>query len=216
MSFKQKLKRATLGCFGLLGILYGPTLAFGGTDFSINPAVYDANVLPFVEHSGLGEWDNYLTMDIPFPPVADLFRQLLIDGKRPLTNRGESHITVVTPVEFWNVLRPSGVSIEDINQIAVKANIQALPFEVVCLGRGQAVLDGKLESAFFIVVKSEALIEVRKEIQKLFLSRNGKPGEFDAEKFYPHVTVGYTNRDLHESDGIIKNQKSCVKNLVAH
>jgi hypothetical protein len=41
----------------------------------------------------------------------------------PIINRGEAHITVLTPPEF-TVLSLAGVTIDDINQIALDSKIQ--------------------------------------------------------------------------------------------
>jgi hypothetical protein len=47
-------------------------------------------------------------------------------------------------------------------------------------------------------------------LQNQFENSGGRPGDFDADKFYSHITVGFTDRDLHEADGVIKNMDSCV------
>lgn len=36
-------------------------------------------------------------------------------------------------------------------------------------------------------------------------------GKFRAERFFPNITVGFNKRDLHESDGVIKDKTTCFK-----
>jgi hypothetical protein len=190
------------------------TESHSGHRFHLDPKIFKGNSVNFIEYQGPGAFDNYLSMNLPFEPMADLFKQLLIKERRPLTNRGEAHITVITPVEFWNELKPFGVTMQEINQIALDAKIQNSAFQIVCLGRGEASVDGKLEQTFFVVIKSENLLAIRKRVQQLLMTKaNGQPTTFAADKFYSHITLGFTKRDLHESDGVIKNENSCVSSL---
>lgn len=147
-------------------------------------------------------------MEVNFPPVAELFKQLLIAKRVQMTNRGEAHITVITPVEFDNVLSAK-LTLEDIDAIAKKVRIQASEFKVVCLGKGSANVEGKSEDTYYIVVQSEDLLSIREAVQKKFEEKGGVKGAFKASQFYPHITLGFTRRDLHESDGIIKDERSC-------
>ena len=177
--------------------------------YQLNQKIMNGTSVEFIEHSGPGAFDNYLMMNLPFEPMADLFRQLLIVEKTQLTSRGEAHITVITPVEFWNVLRPKSITMDEINEMARQMEIQRSEFNVVCLGRGTALVEGKQETAYFVVVKSEKLLRIRKEVQKMFVARGGAESDFLPDRFYPHITLGFTKRDLHESDGVVKDVSSC-------
>ncbi len=192
----------------LLGLILSYS-ALAETKFTLSESIYRGENVPLLKHSGPGQWDNYLTMNLPFEPIAELFAQLLIDQRKQLSNRGEAHITVVTPVEYWNSLKPAGVSIEEIQKIAANKKIQQAQFDVVCLGQGEARLNEKTEQTFYVVVKSDDLMELRREIRSLFLAKGGNAVDFMAENFHPHITLGFTSRDLHESDGVIKNADSC-------
>lgn len=99
----------------------------------------------------------------------------------------------------------------EVNSVAEKMNLQASKFKVFCLGQGNAVLENKTESTFFLVVQSEDLIKIRSAIQKLFVKRGGSAKEFDPYHYYPHITLGFTKVDLHEHQGVIKSSKSCVR-----
>lgn len=148
-------------------------------------------------------------MNIKYTPVKEVYRQLLQRTHLNLKNRGEAHITVITPVEFDRVLSHK-LTIGEINQIALDYNIQESGFDIVCIGRGEAVVKGKIEKSYFIVIRSEDLIQIRMRVRDLFLERGGNPSLFNVENYFPHITLGFTKRDLHESDGVIKDHSSCL------
>ena len=181
--------------------------------FKLEKSLMDTRETRFVPHTGDGEWNNYLAMNLPFAPVADVFKQLLIKERIQLTSRAEAHLTIITPIEYWRTLKPAGVTIAEINELAAKAKIQSLGFTPICLGQGSALLEGTIEKTFYIVVKSSDAINMRKAIKKLFVSRGGDASLFLPESFYPHITIGFTKRDLHESDKVIKNKSTCIYEL---
>jgi 2'-5' RNA ligase len=126
---------------------------------------------------------------------------------RKLTNRGEAHITVVTPLEFDQVLKPF-LTIEEINKIAKDNSIQESSFDILCIGSGRKELDGVNEETFFFVVESPDLLKIRHKIQEAFEAAGGKKSLFNGNYFFPHITIGFTKRDLHISDQVIKDDRS--------
>jgi hypothetical protein len=184
----------------------------GVAEFKLSKSIFNNSTLPFISHQGSGPFDSYLTMEIQFEPVAELFRQLLVLKRMPLTSRGESHITVITPVEFNEVLKAK-LSMNEINVIAKKANVQSATFETVCVGKRSLEIDKKLEQTFYVIVRSNDLVKIRDEVQKLFIKKGGDAGLFKPKQFYPHITLGFTKRDLHESDGVTKDERSCFGDL---
>ncbi|MDD2717896.1 MAG: hypothetical protein PHW04_18565 [Candidatus Wallbacteria bacterium] len=182
------------------------------TGYTISRVIFETENLPFLENAGPGAFDSYLIMNLPFSPVKKLYLDLKESTGLPLKSRGEAHITIVTPIEYYEVLRKH-ISIIEINGIAKDLEIQTATFEVVCLGKGAMELSGKLESVFFIVLKSPALVKIRAAIQKKFIENGGSPGSFDPAHFYPHITVGFTLRDMHEADGVIKDESSFFETL---
>lgn len=195
------MKKASLILLGLL-------LCLNAFAFELSRGVFDNGRLSFIKHEGTGAFDSYLSMEINYAPVKALFEEIVKYERRPLKTRGEAHITVVTPVEYFEVLKKK-VSIQEINDIALKSQIQNSRFSVLCLGKGSL----KNEEAFFIVVKSEDLVGIRNKIQRLFEARGGRVGAFKAEHFFSHITIGFTSRDLHEADGVIKDERSCVADI---
>ncbi len=78
---------------------------------------------------------------------------------------------------------------------------------------GNAKLGGDIKSTVYLVVQSPDLVERRRSLRHKFESNGGRVGDFDADMFFPDITVGYTERDLHESDGVIKNTDSSVASV---
>jgi 2'-5' RNA ligase len=181
-------------------------------ELSLNKSVNDK--VDFIAHTKPGTYGSYLAMNIHFDPVKKLFHQLdkKLNGKlNKKQARTEAHITVITPVEYRPILEKH-IHIKEINEIARKNHIQDSKFEILCLGQGQS--KDKNKSTYYLVVKSKNLMKIRKEISNLYIKRGGVPSQFDPMLFYPHITVGYTHRDLHlESDGVKKDEKSCWNSI---
>lgn len=187
--------------------------SFGGVaGFKLSKKAFDNSSLPFISHQGNGLFDSYLSMEIQFEPIAELFKQVLVLKRFQMTSRGESHITVVTPVEFNDVLK-SKITMDEIDGIAKNSAIQASKYEAVCVGKGSLEIDKKLEQTFYVVVRSPALVKLREEVQKLFIKKGGDGNLFKPSQYYPHITLGFTKRDLHESDGVTKDERSCFGDL---
>lgn len=197
----------------LLGISLTVQASNTSESYFIERSVQHNADLKFISHQGDGRFATYLTMEVQYTPVKKVFEQIQTKNQLKLKNRGEAHITVVTPIEFFDVLK-SHLTMNEIDKLAQTLNIQRAGFEIKCLGRGQVTAEGKTDQTFYIVVNSVKLLEIRKEIQKLFEQKGGAVNAFKAELFYPHITVGFTTRDLHESDGVIKNESSCVGEIV--
>ena len=198
--------RRTL-CLSLLVFVSATLVANAQSVVCLDTKIYDGASQPFIEHLGTGFFQSYLTMNLPYTPVKGLWKQLEKKLGRKLISRGEAHITVITPPEFTNGLDKK-VSIQEIHKIAKKMKIQKSDFDVLCIGNGKKEIEGKVEETFFVVVQSADLMKIRKAVKKLFVKRGGDPSLFRPEKFYPHITIGFTKRDLHESDGVIKGDNS--------
>jgi hypothetical protein len=184
-----------------LGVAHATPLPFSASGV-------DGSQMPDLTHQGPKEFDTYLSLSLPYLPSAELRTALEGKLKRELKNRGEAHVTIVTPVEFWQVLKPLKITMDEIE--ALSSDRQNTAVEAVCLGRGRTVLNGKPESTYYVVVRSKGLFELRKRVEELYLSRGGIEGGFRAEHYFPHITLGYTERDLHESDNVIKGENTCA------
>ena len=183
----------------------------------LDKSVLNNQDLPFNSHRGDGRFDSTLAMNVQYAPVKSLREELVQALGRELKfftlwqPTGEAHITVITPVEYFDKIKPY-LSIERIEAIAQELNIQNSKFDILGLGRGQATLQEKTEETYFIIVRSENLLNIRKQIYAEYLQNGGPEGLWDPNLFYPHITVGYTLRDLHIDDGVIKNVDKSLDN----
>lgn len=181
------------------------TKSFQYTDQIFTPA-------PFLSHIDPGPFKSYLAMNLPYPGFESLLRKTEELAGAPLKTRGEAHITVITPPEFDKVLSKR-ISMKDINLIAEKLRIQQIAFKPLCIGKGVAKMKDTELATYFVVIDSEPLFKLRKAVQDLYITKGGKAADFNPDLFFPHVTLGYTERDLHFEDGVKKDATTCIINL---
>lgn len=127
---------------------------------------------------------------------------------------GEAHVTVITPPEAEILLAGKGryMSLKRINEIALENKIQRSDLNIRGLGSAQIKINNKPESTFFIIAESENLLKIRRLIFQEFIKNGGDDKVWDPQTFYPHITIGYTARDLHLSDGVIKDVQHSLDN----
>ncbi len=194
-------------CSGLLLTLLAPQAAMSHENWDISSVKTEKlKSKKFISH----EKDGYLAMNLNFKAVQPVFKLSDNFSYRPLKNRGEAHITVISPIEYKQDLAQY-IKITEINEIAKKSDLQNADIKQICLGRGRLKKDDQLMDTYFIVVESEKIMNIRSQIEKLYKERGGT--HFDAKAYNPHITIGFTDRDLHFEDGIIKDKKSCMEEL---
>ena len=189
------------------------SLADNSPQFAIDRTVWDNGDIEFIPHHGTGVFSNYVTMEVNFPPIKNLFDKVNDYKEQKLKNRGEAHITVITPPEYNQVLSKV-LNMDQIDQVAKNLDIQKARFQIECVGLAKADISGNTEEAYYVVVKSESLLEIRKAIFKLYVEKGGEPSHFDPNNWYPHITLGFTKSDLHEGPHKVKKgPNSCFANL---
>lgn len=184
----------TLTLFILISHL---SLALAGEVF-INPSIQDTAQMPFEERA------NGLALNVEYDEVLKLREE--ISHELNLTLRffdgyeknGEAHVTVITPPEF-NLLKKF-ISQNELNKLAKKLNIQSSDLQILGIGSGKKIFDSEIGETFFLIVKSRLLLDLRVAIQKLYVAKGGSPVSFDPFHFYPHVTIGFTHKDIHEPE----------------
>lgn len=107
-------------------------------------------------------------------PVFDILNSTEV----PLINRGESHVTVISPPEF-SVLATAGVTISQINTIALKMKIQSSKIKIVCLGKEDVIIDDVNKIIYQIIVKAPHLVKIRTKIFQLYIEKGGNSALFD-------------------------------------
>jgi 2'-5' RNA ligase len=163
------------------------------------------------EHVKFEKHPDYLVMTLPRDAVSHLLPAIESQENVKLISRNESHITVITPPEF--AVLKTHLSIGEIDEIAERWEIQKSEIQPVCIGGGRANVNGHEERAYFVVVQAENLLSIRRAIRDLFVERGGDNANFNADHFYPHITIGFTKQDIHEQNGVIKTAKSCLWSL---
>lgn len=179
---------------------------------SISRSVFDTKNEPFKTHQGPGPFDTYLAMEIPFAPVKKLYNDLIQRNRAQFASRGEAHITIISPPEFEQQLR-GFIEMDEIDRIAKELKIQESEFSIVCLGTAEKIKNGKFTKAYYLVLESPALFNLRNQILNNIIISGGIPTLFIPENYYPHITVGYINDDLHDSDGVFKDATTCESDV---
>lgn len=157
---------------------------------------------------------SYLSVPLPFEKYDKIRKNIEQSAGITLKHRGEAHITVITPPEYKNL--QSLVKMEEIQKLAQDLKIQQSSFDSLCIGKGVSPKNPQEGATYFVVIHSDKLNELRRKIESLFVSRGGDTKKFSAKVFYPHITLGFTQRDLHFEDGVIKDTTACEKTLQAH
>lgn len=155
--------------------------------------------------------DGAIIRNINYKSINEVLIKLNELEKVKLESRGEAHITVITPPEakgWFNDHKGINYLISPIElHHKYFKSLQKTKFEPICIGKQE---NKKGHKVFYIVVKSEDLFRVRREIHKELLMRSkftDKKVFFKPENFYPHITIGYIGGDIH---GVSKGVDTCV------
>ncbi|MEZ4742924.1 MAG: hypothetical protein R3B45_10835 [Bdellovibrionota bacterium] len=82
-------------------------------------------------------------------------------------------------------------------QIKFKNQIKILE---IGSGRKKVPARSKVDETFFVITESNNLIEIRKSIYKRYISNGGNPKYWNPKEFYPHITIGFSHKDIHYPD----------------
>lgn len=154
---------------------------------------------------------NYFSLDLEYSAYKELLAQL-VNKVGPLKNRGEAHITIISPPEFKALTDPkkSKLTARKITETYVAMNKGVYTFKQTCIGSSEKTVNEKQLKTYYVVVDSPDLFSFRRELSKLSQLPKSK---FDPDLFYPHITLGFTDKDLHYEDGVIKDSKTCIKDI---
>lgn len=182
-------------------------------EVKLDSSILNTSKMPFVTHVGEG-FQNALALNVEYEQIKTI-RPLIekeigekLKFLKSWDPEGEAHVTTITPPEFVFTLSKVGVTMEEINKIAREHNIQNTDLQILGLGSGEKEVSGKKEQTFFLIVDSQKLRNIRHAIWKLFVQKGGNPQAFDPTWWFPHITIGYTWKDIHEDSGLIKKSKT--------
>jgi 2'-5' RNA ligase len=205
----KKIFKSAVMVLSLLN--WGPSAnAQGRVPVSVSPSILQNYKMSFMSHTGPGAFDNALAMNMPYESVANVRHQvsrfLGFDLKtfRGWVSQGEAHVTVITPPEFASRLSKY-LSIQRIEEIAEQNHIQNSDLQILGLGSGSASINGQMQSTYFLIVYSKNLLAIRQQIYHEYLKNGGPSNSWNPLHFFPHITIGFTLRDLHDQDGVIKD-----------
>lgn len=152
--------------------------------------------------------DNYYAINLPYAPYENI--RIAAESKLGLSlkHRGEAHITVISPPEYQKI--NNKLPMAEIESLARQMKLTQISYKPVCVGQGILKDSDSEKSTFFVVVEADQLFQFRKALQELYIKRGGNEFDFSYERYYPHITLGFTERDLHYEDGVIKDASSCL------
>lgn len=157
---------------------------------------------------------NWVGLDLNYSQY-EKYRHF-VEQKTGLTlkHRGEAHITLITPPEFKNQFQ-SIIDLQQLENLRDSQQESLKNFKELCIGRAEKRIDGKIESTWFVVVEGEGLLNYRQAANDLLKKKKAsvQSEAFARSSWNPHITLGFTLRDLHDSDGIVKNSSQCVYQL---
>ena len=177
---------------------------------------------------GEGDWNGTLSMDIAYEPILrvrgeiekKLYGGRLLNFLTSWEPKGEAHITTITPVEYqecmWSIERKIDIlHMREIEKIALKNKIQYSDLTIEGLGYGAKQFLGsqRVDQTHFIIVSSSNLLNIRHEVYNKYLEQGGDKDCWSPTDFYPHITVGYTHKDIHYPD-VVKNLQKSLDNRV--
>ena len=181
--------------------------------YAVGAALARPDLVPYVSHRGSGAFANYVAVQLPYEPAAALKAQVESGFSVRLRSRGEAHLTVITPPEFHDALS-SRLTIDEIDAMAAEDGLQRAAFEIECLGQATALVEGRRQSTFYVLLRAPAARAFRARVGAEFRKRGGLASQFDADLYFPHITIGFTQRDLHYEDGARKDASTCVADLI--
>lgn len=152
---------------------------------------------------------SYVSIDLDVAPFEKIKRDLEISEKINLKSRGEAHITLITPPEMKRLRQV--LSSQEIDEVLQESNVLHAPYKQICVGRGRS----KNQSTYFVVIEADSFYKFREALYQRFLKNGGTVSTFSPKAFHPHVTVGFTERDLHLEEGVVKDSRSCLYPLKA-
>lgn len=172
------------------------------------PVVLDKAVEAIASRPAFISHEDWFAIPLVFAPVAKLRAELEKRTGKTLLHRGEAHLTLITPPE-WAILSQV-LRMKDVEALAAKKKVQERPFTVRCVKKVTATLAGATEESWFIAVSAPELLDFRKDVWRLYMVKGGPSDDFNWRRWAPHITVGFTKRDLYDEDLINKEKADCA------
>ncbi len=142
----------------------------------------------FVSHPADGGSPGWLALPVSHEAVQKLVAGIEHIRGIELQDRGESHITVITPPEAQSIREQAGIPIEALEAYALP-KLEAARWQVLGVGSARDLL----KQTFFLVVDSPDLLALRRDLADVF--------QLDRDTFDPaaqdfHITIGFVQSDI--------------------
>lgn len=154
---------------------------------------------------------DWLAVPLPFTPIDQLRQKLEAHLKVKLQHRGEAHVTIITPPE-WSILSQV-LNMDELEKLVLKEKLMKSKLKVKCLKKVTATLKGRQEDSWFVAIDSPGMKDFRQEAWRLYVARGGSGDDFKWQRWAPHITVGFTARDLHDEDQVNKEKVDCAMDI---
>lgn len=153
-------------------------------------------------------YGTYLVHNVSFQAMPKLKQSIEKITQLKLIDRGEAHITILSPPEFNKIQKYypnfSMLKVHDF----VKSKIQKIKWKTLGIGHQSGKNHkGLFSEVFYLVVQSKELRQLRFHIMSHFqLSKNS----FNPNLQDFHITIAYTVSDLHNIDKSSKTLDSSL------
>ncbi|KAL6762462.1 hypothetical protein V8C86DRAFT_2518281 [Haematococcus lacustris] len=202
-----------------LALLAGPAAAFlqpTAPLFRVDKQALDGSKVAFTPrvfgnatNKYAGSWLGFQLSWALYEPI---FAQLnSTAGVAPLVNRADVYITTISTAEYAVLSSLSSITIQDINAIAMASDIQASSFVPHCVARFRKslVTPAVVDEAYNVPASSADLVAIRQRVSDLYQMLGGEPGMFNPTSFLPHITLGFSRRNMGDADGVFKGENAC-------
>ncbi|MCI5209936.1 MAG: hypothetical protein D3910_14330 [Candidatus Electrothrix sp. ATG2] len=140
-------------------------------------------------------YGTYLVHNVNYEPILRLKKKIEKIRGLQLTDRGEAHITLLTPPEHDRIKAfNSDYSMHKVEEL-VSSSLQFCDWEAIGVGSAKGMnFEGKETEVFFIVIESKELRDIRRRVAKAFeLPKR----IFDPQSQDFHITIGFVVSDLY-------------------
>jgi len=129
--------------------------------------------------------------------TSALVNDALFDKLTPLSH---SEVIIIYPEEF-TILSSVGIKMTDVEQIGYNNYIQYTIINLGCIKK--AVVEdgnggGDSTVAAVVEAKARTITNIRKAVEKLYMSKGGVQGGFNATAYSPHITLGFSDGEAAE------------------
>jgi len=189
--------------------LLASSLAWSADTIKISKSIESLDGRPYFQSH-----EDWLGLPLNFAPIEEVRKELEKKIGRTLNSKGEAHVTVITSPE-WRTLGQY-LKMDVLDGLVVKEKMMGAKIKVKCLKKITATVNGKVEESWFVSLEAPELKEYRNEVWRRYVAAGGLPEDFDWKRWHPHITVGFTAKEVHDEDKVTKEKSRCEIDLVAN